>query len=98
MDFAGEFEINSVLEQAKTIGVPIFMQYVGLEDKNNREIYEGDILKHYKLGDTDKKESIIGEVIFHSGGVYAGYWPVGFANESEVLGNIYENPDLIKLT
>lgn len=75
------------------------MQYTGLKDKNNKEIYEGDILfesfgeRYYKVvfengsfkaefnGDFDEYSFDLIDVV---------------AQGCEIVGNIYENPELIK--
>jgi len=75
------------------------MQYTGLKDKNNKEIYEGDILfesfgeRYYKVvfengsfraefeGDFEEHSFDLIDVVLH---------------RCEIIGNIYENPELIK--
>ena len=72
------------------------MQYTGLKDKNGKEIYEGDIIKytqHYFNTPMIKYKTKIVEWKYDKWGVYETN-----AGESdiEVIGNIYENPELLK--
>lgn len=64
-------------------------QNTGLTDKNGAEIYEGDIVS------LDEYEDVCVPVVFHNGMfcVKGFNWWHG---SSEVIGNIYENPELIK--
>ncbi|WP_314394817.1 YopX family protein [Leptotrichia shahii] len=72
------------------------MQYTGLKDKNGKEIYEGDI---YHVGDKNIRYLV---VWFDSGfegkqlrsTSYAGL--KSWAKDIEILGNIYENPELLE--
>jgi uncharacterized phage protein (TIGR01671 family) len=89
----GRFTIGNGADYSNKI---ILMQYTGLKDKNGKEIYEGDILKT-RGGIIEKVEwskSQSGDGF----GVEAVGW-IDYANtygESvEVVGNIYENPELL---
>lgn len=76
------------------------MEYTGLKDKNNKEIYEGDILFE-SFGERYYK------VIFENGSFRAEF-KGDFEEHSfdlidvaaqgcEIVGNIYENPELLKV-
>lgn len=69
------------------------MQYTGLKDKNEKEIYEGDIVK-------TNQQDWIAKVVFDVGMFYVTDNEGGFDtfcewDKFEIIGNIYENPELL---
>ena len=70
------------------------MQFTGLHDKNGKEIYEGDVLQ---------TRSGVGHMVFDNcgyaikspGSEAVDYEFSAFYLECEIIGNIYENPELI---
>lgn len=72
------------------------MQSTGLKDKNGTEIYEGDIVKNIYDEIYVVKWFDAG---FHLEEKYNGgfdYFELHFGDNKEVIGNIYENPELLE--
>ena len=71
------------------------MQFTGLTDKNGKEIYEGDVIQYDFLPEGgDQRDEVIYEgrsFCLKNGG--NNYMP--YSECMEVIGNIYENPDLL---
>lgn len=72
------------------------MQFTGLKDKNGKEIYEGDIAKE-SGGDIRKIEYKRGG-FFNQSIKHDWNYPLFMCPEItfEIIGNIYENPELLK--
>ena len=75
------------------------MQYIGLEDKNGRKIYEGDIITIT----LDTGNVITGSVGMNNGQwsikYYDRYYPlvsIWYEMQPEVIGNIYENSEFLE--
>lgn len=100
------FTLTNILQYKKEFEKHIingdkFDLFVGLKDKNGKEIYEGDIVnfEHYNKIFKDKIYYIIYEncnfVIKSKEG--DNFW-IGSKSilNIEIIGNIHENPELIK--
>lgn len=95
LGYYGSFDLK-VLREAK-------MQYTGLKDKNDEEIYEGDIVRHYNMPqfpDAYKVAVVIYEdnrASFRKKNIGEDKtWAFGQGRSYEVIGNIHENPELLQ--
>lgn len=89
-----------------------YLQYTGLKDKNGKEIYEGDVLefeyedefwgsKPHKVRRTVKWETYYGAGWYFGKSYKDGEKRWSYPKppeDAEVIGNIYENPELLEKT
>lgn len=80
------------------------MQSTGLKDKNSQEIFEGDVVRQVRTQPTTENETITGVVT-----MIEGTWLImndceqlasklwSETDENEIIGNIYENPELLEV-
>ncbi len=98
MSYQGEPDIETLKSFIFHYGDCELMQFTGRKDMNGKEIYERDIVR-YKKDFTDKGESwIVGDVVWDEDGQWLirdNPFTMGIYNVIEVIGNIYETPDLI---
>ena len=76
---------NSFMVVSDTVG-----QYTGMKDKNGKRVFEGDILS-LRTGRPHVVRFEDGAFVLENTAI-----PVSFANKFEVIGNIHDNPELLK--
>lgn len=95
--------LNKALSEAQKKGT-VLMQFIGLLDKNGKEIYEGDVVRSdhetvvvsFDLGGEGEPADFVGAYMgwcFGDGETTGG--GIGWGKEWEIIGNIYENPELL---
>lgn len=96
-------EIDARLFEETAIEEVVLMQSTGILDKNSQEIFEGDVVRQVRTQPTTENEVIIGIVtmiegawlIMNDNEQLASYlWSE--TDENEIIGNIYENPELLE--
>lgn len=78
-------------------------QYTGLTDNNGKRIFEGDVVEAYDDAYVNGFAEVKGKVFFNYGSFDINVEDVGYASlyayeteNIEVIGNIHDNPDLLK--
>ena len=96
------FELSWECRYEKNIGAfgrrlsPDFklMQFTGLKDKNGKEIYEGDIVE--SEDGTAKYKVVFEDGCFEAKSLQLKEFYADVSRFQAVIGNIYENPNLLK--
>jgi uncharacterized phage protein (TIGR01671 family) len=76
----------------------VLMQYTGIEDKNGKAIYEGEVVQFTvnKFGADVEKVVKKGTVYYNNDMTLSvDGWTLANIKSREVIGNIYENPELV---
>lgn len=92
LGFDSTVDLNEQINCSQKNGWEL-MQFTGLLDKNGKEVYEGDICRVEYI---EPKE-----IKFEKGGFYFGEGtPLSnfhsWSEKIEIIGNIYENPELLQ--
>lgn len=106
--FANELEELELNDSVLNDYIPVYpdeiklMQSTGLEDKNGKEVFIGDIIKctrgcpHEVYLEKEYGGTFIGGMpAIYLKGIREGY---AWTGAEEILGNIYENPELLEVT
>lgn len=72
-------------------------QLTDIEEKSGREIYEGDIVRGFagEVGDVEMFDGAFVQNVYEDGELHHQNMHTE-QDEWEVIGNIYENPELLK--
>ena len=102
MIYSDESDIADFFWAVREEKIKDVMQFTGLLDRHGKEIYEGDIVcTEYNPENHENCPKQFHDVVEYKDGAYSTFNPAnGYEygsdpNECEVLGNIYENSDLL---
>jgi uncharacterized phage protein (TIGR01671 family) len=103
------YDLHGFFDDPTTEDDIIFMQYTGLKDKNDKEIYDGDILKSFahpdipllhKIEWSDKYNGWFAKNVNNKGSDYktgdVQLFVYAKHNDFGIIGNMYENPGLLE--
>ena len=82
------WNINSIFEDESVV----FQQFTGLKDKNGKEIYEGDFIKDFEFP-VEFMDGCFGPRIAYDI-TFCPLWELKIET-LEVIGNIFETPELL---
>jgi len=110
----GECDPSTALEDVSVVDPLTVGRFTGLLDKNNKEIYEGDIIRTTLYNETFP-EGLVGFIRYEAkwatfylaiknsfgvgvalDNVWSWFWDEGGEIVAEVIGNLYENPELLE--
>lgn len=96
IDFCnGEIDARSFEETE--IEEVVLMETTGINDKNGKEIFEFDVVSFPKFGDMKPWTGVVkrmnGAWVVDTGELSLTLWSE--IEETEILGNMFENPDLV---
>lgn len=86
---------GSVTDGATTPNV-VLSQCTGVKDKNGKEIYEGDIVEYKTIYEWDKKPIKRAKIVFENG-MFSSAGVIMDLSRSKIIGNIWENPELLEV-